>query len=93
MDAPTVRVLVNGVDVGTVRCRATIVLVAGANAPPLPWKVDLVQEDGQAYDPVDIDGSGGQPKVLAILDVGVVELPPLDPQALEPFEQIPCPAA
>jgi hypothetical protein len=93
VNAPTVHVLVNGTEVGVLPCRGEpLILVAGVNAPPLPWEMAFVLDNGDTKPSLSIDRTGNLPKVVAVLDEGVLELPPLDLQALAPFELIPCPA-
>jgi hypothetical protein len=94
VQGPTVRVVVNGKELGVARCRdGVLVLRAGRNAPPLPWDIDLIRDDGTELAAEDIDGSLGPEQQLVILDVGTLMAPPNEPAAWRPFELLPCPAA
>lgn len=88
---PAVHVIVNGGDFGNLPCRAdSIVLLAGINAPPLPWHVDLVLENGEIFRSLEINGGHGPAQILVIWEPGVFLASPGDRQVAG-IETIPCP--
>ena len=92
IDGPPVRVIVNGVALGsTLSCTGDglALRTATPNAPPLPWDIIVATLDGTPFGSGSADGSLA--KVLLVRRGGVMEQP--EPGNPGPGPSLPCPTA
>jgi hypothetical protein len=92
VSAPTVRVVVNGEDLGMMLCGALpITMSSSLVGPGLPWQVDLFRVDGKLWHSITLDGVAGRSQILAMFNEGVLLFPPTEPAVWDAFGRRPCP--
>jgi hypothetical protein len=75
-----VHVLINGRDVGGLKCGDAPLMMTTSTVGVLPWRVEVVEDaSGDRLAPVTLDGSW-QEQALLIADIGLIPVPPVEPE-------------
>ena len=75
-----VQVLINGSDVGGLKCGDPPLMMTTSTVGPLPWKIEVIEdESGARLGPATYDGTW-QEQALLIADIGLIPVPPVEPE-------------
>lgn len=77
-----VHVVINGSDVGGLKCGDPPLVMTTSTVGPRPWKIEVIDdESGDRLAPATVDGTWHE-QALLIADIGLIPVPPVEPEVV-----------